>query len=210
MMNAKAWAGQLAVATVFALGATQAYATDFNLSLSGNVADFSYFAGPFYDQGVLNLAGLDDSNAITVAQGDTINGTITLDQLFTIPASEVFTADLFITTGSDFPAGDTETTGTMTFLNGAAVVMTGAWDDLSSTQLSGGPFFSPPDNGPLTFDSIQFSMFVTTLSAPATLESSLFYYTTVRNVPEPASWAMMVAGFGLVGGAMRRRSYATA
>jgi hypothetical protein len=24
-------------------------------------------------------------------------------------------------------------------------------------------------------------------------------------VPEPASWAMMVGGFGLVGGAMRRR-----
>jgi hypothetical protein len=27
-------------------------------------------------------------------------------------------------------------------------------------------------------------------------------------VPEPASWAMMIAGFGLVGGAMRRRSSA--
>jgi hypothetical protein len=25
-------------------------------------------------------------------------------------------------------------------------------------------------------------------------------------VPEPASWAMMIAGFGLVGGSMRRRS----
>jgi hypothetical protein len=24
-------------------------------------------------------------------------------------------------------------------------------------------------------------------------------------VPEPATWAMMIAGFGLVGGAMRRR-----
>lgn len=29
-------------------------------------------------------------------------------------------------------------------------------------------------------------------------------------VPEPASWAMMIAGFGLVGAAMRRRSIATA
>ena len=28
---------------------------------------------------------------------------------------------------------------------------------------------------------------------------------TVGGVPEPASWAMMIAGFGLVGGAMRRR-----
>jgi hypothetical protein len=24
-------------------------------------------------------------------------------------------------------------------------------------------------------------------------------------VPEPASWAMMIGGFGLIGGAMRRR-----
>jgi hypothetical protein len=29
--------------------------------------------------------------------------------------------------------------------------------------------------------------------------------TQVRAVPEPASWALMVAGFGAVGGAMRRR-----
>jgi hypothetical protein len=27
----------------------------------------------------------------------------------------------------------------------------------------------------------------------------------VAAVPEPASWAMMISGFGLVGGAMRRR-----
>jgi hypothetical protein len=30
--------------------------------------------------------------------------------------------------------------------------------------------------------------------------------SAVAAVPEPASWAMMIAGFGLVGGAMRRRS----
>jgi len=30
--------------------------------------------------------------------------------------------------------------------------------------------------------------------------------TVTGAVPEPATWAMMIAGFGLVGGAMRRRS----
>jgi hypothetical protein len=29
---------------------------------------------------------------------------------------------------------------------------------------------------------------------------------TATAVPEPATWAMMIAGFGLMGGAMRRRS----
>jgi hypothetical protein len=34
-----------------------------------------------------------------------------------------------------------------------------------------------------------------------------FTYTPAATaVPEPASWAMMISGFGLVGGAMRRRS----
>ncbi|NJC07465.1 hypothetical protein GGQ62_000463 [Polymorphobacter fuscus] len=31
-------------------------------------------------------------------------------------------------------------------------------------------------------------------------------YISANNVPEPSSWAMMIAGFGLVGGAMRRRA----
>ncbi|MGL4542109.1 MAG: PEPxxWA-CTERM sorting domain-containing protein, partial [Polymorphobacter sp.] len=34
--------------------------------------------------------------------------------------------------------------------------------------------------------------------------------TLHANVPEPSSWAMMIAGFGLVGGAMRRRLGAAA
>ena len=28
----------------------------------------------------------------------------------------------------------------------------------------------------------------------------------IQSVPEPATWAMMILGFGLVGGAMRRRA----
>jgi PEP-CTERM motif len=32
---------------------------------------------------------------------------------------------------------------------------------------------------------------------------------TVGAVPEPANWALMIAGFGLIGGAMRRKSRAT-
>ena len=32
----------------------------------------------------------------------------------------------------------------------------------------------------------------------------------VGAVPEPATWAMMIGGFGLVGAAMRRRAAATA
>lgn len=43
----------------------------------------------------------------------------------------------------------------------------------------------------------------------ATLTNSASYAGTLNiasAVPEPATWAMMIAGFGLVGGAMRRRN----
>lgn len=36
-----------------------------------------------------------------------------------------------------------------------------------------------------------------------------FDNVNIQAVPEPATWAMMIAGFGLVGGALRRRSTAT-
>lgn len=41
-------------------------------------------------------------------------------------------------------------------------------------------------------------------------EDLAFIFTNVRsNVPEPAAWAMMLGGFGLVGSAMRRRRVRT-
>lgn len=39
----------------------------------------------------------------------------------------------------------------------------------------------------------------------ASLDNLTFSYTAAA-VPEPASWAMMIGGFGLLGGALRRRS----
>lgn len=40
--------------------------------------------------------------------------------------------------------------------------------------------------------------------------SEVEFFGTAAAVPEPAMWAMLVAGFGLVGAAMRRRSGAVA
>jgi hypothetical protein len=43
-------------------------------------------------------------------------------------------------------------------------------------------------------------------SSPRAFNGTLSYATVAGAVPEPASWALMIAGFGLVGAAMRRRS----
>jgi hypothetical protein len=47
---------------------------------------------------------------------------------------------------------------------------------------------------------------VLTAEEIATLNGDPFVEPPVPGVPEPASWAMMIAGFGLIGEAMRRRS----
>jgi len=44
------------------------------------------------------------------------------------------------------------------------------------------------------------------LEIPQGYSDSTIAVSAVGTVPEPAAWAMMLAGFGLVGGAMRRRS----
>jgi len=65
------------------------------------------WSGTRFDQWPLALNGLDSSNAITVAQGDTVTATITLDRSFTIPAS-VDTAWIQLSMyGTNFPAVDT-------------------------------------------------------------------------------------------------------
>ena len=43
-------------------------------------------------------------------------------------------------------------------------------------------------------------------NASANIRSVVFTFPGAGGVPEPASWALMISGFGLVGGALRRRA----
>ena len=88
------------------------------------------------------------------------------------------------------------------------------YDDLGDGAVYGGQSFTglvPPDNGLLTI----------TLNAAAIAEAqsqlghgnfilggslNLPGQAGLNAVPEPAAWALMIAGFGLIGGAMRRHS----
>ena len=42
-------------------------------------------------------------------------------------------------------------------------------------------------------------------NGPGSIAASATYVDVTGQVPEPASWAMLIAGFGLSGAAMRRR-----
>jgi hypothetical protein len=197
--------GVLLGATVFALSAAPASATSFMLSLTGSTADFSTqtlnTGGKHYEFHTLSLAGLSDANAIQVSQGDMISANITLDGLYTIPASETLTnVGLFLTAPS-FPQTDTAVTGTTTFDNG----LTQTGQTLTSAQLVNGANFFPPDNGPISFTSLTSSFTIDTLSASTALNSASFQYVLVSNVPEPSAWLMMVGGVGGLGGMLRSR-----
>ncbi len=203
-----------AAIAALALGAsaTPAYAVTHILNLTGNVGDFTNFQqtafGLNFDRYFLNLQGLDDNNAITVAQGDEINSTVTLDQVLTIPQSEVRTDLLQFLFGNGFSGAPVETSGEFNFFNGAALVGTFAYTAGTSSQLATFAAVFPPNNGAFSFDSFTNNLLITTLDQSATLNASSFNYNLVSNaaVPEPATWAMLIAGFGLVGGAMRRRT----
>ncbi len=88
------------------------------------------------------------------------------------------------------------------------------------TKFGVAPFTHLPSDGcfdhltpPATADcSGYFSVDGTHPIAPiqAAIFREVAHLTGIGSVPEPASWALLVAGFGLVGGAVRRRSGAVA
>jgi hypothetical protein len=201
----------VALVAACTLWAGSAQATVHNLSLSGTVANGNFssqvFMGTLFDQWVLGLQGLNELNAITVEVGDTINATITLDELFTIPGSVNFTFVGLFLGGSNFPLGDVETTSDAEFFDGMDQVKSGSGGTSTSGQIAAGTTYFPPNNGPITFDSLTISMQITQLSGPATLDYSTLSYSLASPaaVPEPATWAMMIVGFGGVGALMRRR-----
>lgn len=69
-------------------------------------------------------------------------------------------------------------------------------------------------SGPFSFATARMQTLV--LAAPAgprAYDSAFFYFESTITpgvIPEPASWALMIAGFGLVGASVRRRTAAMA
>jgi hypothetical protein len=199
----------LALGLGLALGQAQA-ATTYNLDLGGIVpggAYGSFDSGGFhYEHWGLSLAEI---HPFTVEQGDTINATITLSESFTIPASVLYTFFDLQFGGFGFPGGSVETSGSTSFFLASNPGLTGSFGTSTSGAIVNSSIWFPPDNGDITFDSVVSSFTVTTLGGPADLTYAQIGYSrvsaSVTAVPEPETYAMLLAGLGLLGFAARRR-----
>jgi hypothetical protein len=89
--------------------------------------------------------------------------------------------------------------------------------DGSSTTLDGGaiiggiPFASGSNTDPTANGVVTYTVTSGALLSGATfvsLGNNSFEFDSLSAVPEPAAWGMMIMGFGLVGGVLRRRSAA--
>ena len=95
--------------------------------------------------------------------------------------------------------------GTAMTVSFGAVFFIGTLDisgtPLGFTQFSGPLLFTGPTSNPV-FNTGTFAL-TSIVSGSSTLTIAA---APVGGVPEPTSWALMIAGFALVGGVMRRRS----
>jgi hypothetical protein len=215
-MTAKALTG-LTAAAAFGLWVGQAQADVFTLDLTATPAASTTSSSG----GVVTTAfdvGLSFTAPITVQVGDEIQLTLTFTSPVTLPAAtDLDLASLYLT-GDGFPPGDTATHFDASLLSGMTVVASASQSTTTSDGLSVQPVLFGP-LGPLTFDTITADVFVDKIGGstdPGTFGTLSRGDVDVEArsfgaAPEPASWALMLVGFGGLGGVLRsirRRAFA--
>ncbi len=117
-----------------------------------------------------------------------------------------------VTSGAHFSLTDDFVTGDTYFvtgsINGTSTFYAGA-NDVRATGPNGSAWLNPSYSKFSTYVGPGTYTFNVTGDGVAGVPAGLALRLD-SNVPEPASWAMMIAGFGLVGAAMRRRVAAVA
>ncbi len=99
-------------------------------------------------------------------------------------------------------------TGTVNLLNGTTFAITSTIVGNTISALV--PIADLPSRG-FTVNHYTFNLWPRLNGGPvANIADFAPDNATIRAVPEPTSWALFVAGFGVIGGAMRRRAKAVA
>ena len=205
----------LLLASVATMHAVPASAVTHIVNVTANPVNAT--TGSFsFNGSVFNTGSLivDPFDAFTVEEGDIIEVTLTLASGFTVPGSmeQLFGFNFFrsdgvdpITDGDNFTV-DVEGTSLFSFSMGptglSSDTQSGACGNCLTAimgQIPGASF---------TFDKLILSQTILNLEAPYTIDRASFSYQlrdVAGAVPEPATWAFMILGFGLIGGAVRQR-----
>ena len=209
--------GAMSAAGAILLGAGSASAAVYDFALSGVVADGAYSSFgdlTFYDL-LLTVEG--DFEPPELQVGDVLNFTLTLDQFLNVPSAPgttFFGIDV-LTGGSQLgtPPGDgTTSSGSISPIDGTFAGNT--YFSACSNCIAATGIFTP---GP-QFDISQLTASVTIeglvnfdpddMSPIFATDFRLRYQSdqgATAAVPEPATWAMMILGFGAAGSVIRRR-----
>lgn len=157
----------------------------------------------FRFQSITSLTGY---TPLTLVLGDVIQAHIRLDAPLTVPNGAAYNGMDFFLGDTSGAAGAASTSGTTTlFLGGNPFV----------TQNSGSSSFAFLFNSYInfagtsfSFDEVQSDFTITALDADSITPDFLglrgISVDPVAAVPEPATWAFMIAGFALVGATLRR------
>ncbi|WP_337187970.1 PEPxxWA-CTERM sorting domain-containing protein [Phenylobacterium sp.] len=210
--------GAITAAGAVLLGAGAAYADTYDLDLTGVVASGSHGAAGDIQFYTLDLLA-DDFSPFELQVGDVFNLTVTLDELLGVPASAItfFGVDVVTSGQFGFPPDDGMiSSGSVTLLDGS--LAGGVYGSACSNCLAGTLLLAP---GP-AFDVSQFLVNITVEnltpfdpddSSPFVAYGFQLRYQVSSNgpgpgpgaIPEPATWAMMICGFGMAGAVLRRR-----
>jgi hypothetical protein len=185
---------------------------------AGQAAAASYaFEVFYYGEGAVVLAGDDDPMAVTLQNGDSF--TYVLMAAGTGEWEKISSASIFPQFSLFGPFFETSQTFTLDLLNNGSVVFSFSEQAFNCCGHLGTNTVTIPLG--LVFDTWSLAVEIETTGATGPAQSllpwpgqapeiykpnDLVYRADVGGViPEPATWAMMIAGFGLVGGALRRR-----
>ena len=170
-----------------------------------------------YAEPVLRIHGYDPTTGVRfelvdegVYNGGNVNTATTLNQWVTTDSSQVWYMNIRSNT-SNFTAANSGYT-----VNSQGVVLNSAGSQVNLTLTNLFSFFAGSTDvsgfsiGAGSSFGAGYTGYADYLRVATATGSTTFNFELAAQAPEPASWAMMIGGFGMVGAALRRRRSATA
>ena len=160
--------------------------------------------GPFTNA-TADFTGIGDTNGAYFFDGDTNITIVPLSSFSAVSSGTTYTfapMNFFVNRSQNFAGflNQNLSAGFIRFLGTASGALSG-YDGISALPSTGVTFYTDLNTGAVGTDRGDVLVLA---GRDLTLSASI-----TGAVPEPATWAMMIGGLGMVGGALRRRKVST-